>query len=428
MAIADNFRAIKAALNRLTGAVPSGEVFSGLKDAKRVTKPLSACNGDLRTHVHSWPLWCGTNNGDVNPFLHLPQDRCLACGVVFGDTSTKRKPTSASDLQQAKDFTLDARNKSAALAKSFRDNEEYLERCAAEILDTEYKKVVRAKNANPFVEVPDYYPAFPPLGALPGDILKRPEVVVANVMPKSSLTPLSIVDQTFRTLSDSQNMELRTMRDAVQMMPINWAAEAQAHREALAAGTPREKCGDTGDGVALYSMSLPDEALRAFDLSADFSTDPLKVRGRAYVPKDYDMYGSYSNAPGPETDLTEKALDNALMQLRAIQAQPLRNCTCDECRLARIDHDLSSTLFGPEGTNNCCGNPVCAICADGRRRGVTVLEHGNPDYEAVDLGNEGLVIFERKFWPEGGTTFYRGDALFSIKRDEDIGITIQALR
>jgi hypothetical protein len=50
------------------------------------------------------------------------------------------------------------------------------------------------------------------------------------------------------------------------------------------------------------------------------------------------------------------------------------------------------------------------------------------DYEACDLGSEGLVVFERKVWPEGGTTFYRGDALFQIKRDEELGISIQALR
>lgn len=182
--------------------------------------------------------------------------------------------------------------------------------------------------------------------------------------------------------------------------------------------------------------------------------------------QDSAMYASHppgstfwNNNPGPETDLTEQALENALAQIRQMR-RPLANCMCNECRPMRMAHDLGSTQFGPESMNDCCGNPALhAIAYQGREivigfdmtgseprpamSGLSFRAAGDGygpwhlcdlhrplphDYEACDLGVEGLVIFERKMWPDGGSTFYRGDALFSIKRDEEIGITIHMLR
>lgn len=363
MAIVDNFRAIKAALNRLTGVAPSGEAFSGLKDAKRITGEhdfaatprCSRCLANLEM-TQDFPAVLG---------------KCLGTPLVAGTVLLKQRY-----------FSWIADGNGGVI----------------------HKQTVPA-------------PPFPPLGTLPGDILKRPEILAANVMAKPSLTPQAIIEGALRTLTDSQKMASHPPSGDGVSWPFNPAdyppERYQQYEKAFGSGS-------------LYAVTDADSGIRVWpkpDNAAEHPTDCacwtcFRERQAAHI-----MDRAFSNLPGPETDLTEKALDNLLDQLRLFTARPPIT-TYQDCEIV-FGFDMTGRTPGPMHTG------LSFRIAGGGYGPWHRVDLHRPlpaNYEACDLGTEGLVVFERKLWPEGGTTFYRGDALFQIKRDEELGLTIQALR
>lgn len=133
MSIVFNFSAIKAALNRLMGAAPSGEAFSGLKDTKRVT--------------------------GEHDFTATPQcARCLA------------------SVESTQDFpTALGKCRGAPLA------------AGTLLLKQRYFRYEADGNGGVVHVQTQDAPPFP-------GIAKRPEILAANVMAKPRLTPQALSD------------------------------------------------------------------------------------------------------------------------------------------------------------------------------------------------------------------------------------------